>query len=145
MPALVLGELRVAELLAGRRVRERQRQVEVGTARLEGGGEDGRIEARLDRVQDRVRALGPGELRDPHGVRGVDLCGAEPGVALTVDHCLRTSAVDVGEDDPLEDVASPRRRRDGGADPSRSHDEHAHRRKVPPAQGCGQPYPEDAS
>src|SRR5436189_39506 len=70
-PAVVLGELRVAELLArelegplGVRRRERQRHVEVGAARLEGCGEEGRVEAGVARVQERVGAALAGERGD---------------------------------------------------------------------------------
>ena len=56
-PALLLRELRVAELLARLRVREGHRHVEVGAARVEGRREDGLVEAGVDGVQDRVGAL----------------------------------------------------------------------------------------
>ncbi len=70
-PALGRGELRVAELHARLLVRplrvrlgERHRHVEVGAAGVESGLEDRRVEARVDRVQDRVGALGARERRD---------------------------------------------------------------------------------
>ena len=126
-PALVLGELRVAELHArelvrplGVRGRQRHRHVEVGAAGLEGGREDRRVEARVAGVQERVGAGVSRAGRRPRPRRSASTCAApkRSGSPEPRDERLGPRRVDVGEDDPLEERRGaarsgrpPRRRR----------------------------------
>ena len=121
-PALVLVEL----LLAEQRVaaRERHRHVEVGAAGLEGGLEDRQVEARVGRVQDRVVLAR--ERRDARPVGRVDLRRGEAVVVEPVDERLRPRRVEVGEGDPLEEVAPLRHRGRGRADAAGADDEDLH-------------------
>ena len=122
-PAVVLRELRVAELDArllvrplGMRLRERHRHVEVGAAGLEGGLEDRRVEARVDRVQDRVRVVGAGGRHDRRRVGRVEGDGREARIPGSLRRSSGASLAHVGEDEPLEEVAPLRHRAGRGPD-----------------------------
>ena len=121
-PALVLVELLLAEQRVG--ARERHRHVEVGAAAVEGGLEDRQVEARVGRVQNRVvlaREGGHARL-----VGRVHLGCRETVVVEPVDERLRPRRVEVGEGDPLEEVAPLRHRGRGRADPTGADDEDLH-------------------
>ncbi len=78
-PALVRGELRVAEQHPG--ARERHRHVEVRAAGVVRRREDRRVEARVCRVQHRVGAVLARDRRDRGCIRCVDLSSSEAVVA----------------------------------------------------------------
>ena len=125
-PASVLGELGIAELFAGLGVRERHRQVEVGATRVEGRLEDRRIEAGVDRVQDRVHPLDARELCDRRGVGRVDDGSTQALVAVRLDRAASPGLVDIGEHHPLEEVATERHGGDRGSHSPCPHDQNAH-------------------
>ena len=81
---------------------EGHRHVEVGRARGERSLEDRHHETGVDGVQDRVAAVGGGELGDGRGVARIDARGGEAAVAVPVDDGRRSALVVVGEDDVLE-------------------------------------------
>ena len=92
-PLLVRRELEVAEhhaRLAVRALRmglrERRRHVEIRAARLEGRGEDLRIEARIGRVENGVGLDVTQQRDEPGDVRGVDAARGEPAVVEPRDH-----------------------------------------------------------
>ena len=123
----VLGELGVAELLAGLGVRERHRHVEVGAARVEGRLEDRRVEAGVDRVQDRVGTARRARARRSHEASDASTAAAaEAIVAVRLDRAPRAILVDVGEHHPLEEVAALRDGGDRRSDSPRPDDENAH-------------------
>src|SRR5581483_7354659 len=99
-PPCVLVELFRAEQDA--RGRQRHRHVEIGDARLLRRVEDRRVEARVARVEDRVRLRCTCKLDDRGDVRGVDR-GCVEAVIEAGDRTLRTRLVDVGERHVLEE------------------------------------------
>jgi hypothetical protein len=98
---------------------------------LEGGVEDGRVEARIGRVQDCVRPGLAQQADERRAVAGVDLRGGEPVVALPPHDRCRPGGVDVGEGDALEEVPPLGDGRDRSADRPRSDHENLHSGQVP--------------
>ena len=134
LPALVLCELRVAELDAGllvrplgMRLRQRHRHVQIRTAGLEGGREDLGIQARIDRVQNHVRVGRPGCSNDCALVRGVEL---ERGESIRLAEARNRTPgaleVHVRKRHVVEEGPVLRDRRDGGSDASRTDHQHPH-------------------
>jgi hypothetical protein len=109
------------------RARQRHRHVEVGAARRPRRGEDRRVQARVAGVEDRVGALGAGELDDRGLVARVQCDGPVAGIRVADDRRSGAVAVDVGEHQAVEEVAAARDGGDSGADPAGAQDEDAHR------------------
>jgi hypothetical protein len=133
-PLAVARELLVAELHPrqlvrplGMRARQRHRHVQVGAARRPRRGEDRRVQARVAGVEDRVGALGAGEVDDGGLVARVQRDGPVPGIRMAGDRRPGTVALDVGEHQAVEEVAAARDGGDRGAAPAGAQDEDAHR------------------
>jgi hypothetical protein len=126
LPSLGLRELLVAELHAAPRVGQRHRQVEVRAAGREGGLEDGGVEARVDRVQDRVGPLRAGERRDRGRLRRVD--GAEPkrGSPVRAAAAAARDSSTSRQHEALEEVAPLRDCGDGRPHPAGSDHQDPH-------------------
>jgi hypothetical protein len=125
---LVVAELDADLLVRPRRMRlgERHGHVEVGHARFEARVEDGDVEQRIDRVQDRVRPRLADQLDDSVLARGVDCVRAEAPVVEPGDDSLRPGGVVVRERAMLEERAprgDPRERR---SHTTSADDEHPH-------------------
>ena len=132
-PLLVRLELEVAEhhaRLAVRalrmRLRQRRRHVEIRAARLEGCGEDLRVEARIGRVQHRVGLRIPQHRGEPVDVGGVDAGRREPAVVEPCDDARRPVEIEVADDHPVEEVAPLRDRGGRCADAARPDDDDLH-------------------
>ena len=109
-------------------MRERHRHVEVGDASVEAGGEDRLVEARVARVQDRVRLHTRDQLDELLAAGRVDALGREAvRLAQPPDGRLRALERDVGEHHLREHLAALRDRGERRADTARSDDENLHR------------------
>jgi len=133
-PALVPSELRLPEhdarLLVRplrMRLRQRHRHVDVRAARLEGGREDLRVEARVGGVQHRVRAAVADQRSDGGRVGGVDRGRLEAPVVERGDDPVGAPRVEVGERHAIEEVPTPRDLRHRRADAARPHHRELHR------------------
>ncbi len=91
--------------------------------------EDRWVEARVDRVEDRVHPFGPCELGDRGGVGRVDGRGAEALVAVRLDRAARArSSSTSAKHHPLEEAATLRNRGNRSSHSPGPDDENAHGR-----------------
>ena len=133
LPALVAGELLGAEEHAGdlvgpfgMRLGERHRHVEVVAVRVEGGCEYRRVESRIAHVDHHVGALSAREFRDCTGIRRVERVRDESRIGTALDRDLRARHVEIGDDDPFENVGFGRGLRHRRSDSTRADYENPH-------------------
>src|SRR5439155_22295310 len=96
-------------------------------ARIERCCEYRRIEPRVARVEHDIDPLVVREGGDRSRVRGVDRLRYESRICASIDRAGRALEVEVGDDDPLENIGFRGRARDRGPDPAGSEHENAHR------------------